>query len=468
MKTRQNTKLIFDAASERYRDENGFLHVRTSNVSKEQVAPYYGREIPDSEELGLDPEHIYYGYRSAKELALAAETTNGLPILLRHHNESAENPQRDFRVGSMGSSGRFEAPYLKNALAFTDSRGIEEIESGKATELSLSYFFDPVMTRGVWNGEPYDFIMTNIRANHLALVPEGRAGSDVAVADAQIVPNPLTPRNTFMTKAQGKLRQLLRKLVGDEDIDAEKTENELINALAEVNSLEAEQNGKADDAPAVDKNGLMQAILELCGPGLDEAKMTLLKDRLSELAYAPAEGKTADSDLAADKPCGDAEGAKEVPAKDAYMTPEQKKAFEEGVKYAENLLKKPGEAQKLDGEHESQGAKAAMDAALQKKGYLRAADLQAVFDAQREVRPIVGELAVNLARDSADDVYGTALDCLGINKKAHPRAAWRSVFQTYRQTKGNGGYALAHDAALGSGTGLDGDFANLKTMKIKD
>ena len=38
--------LALDAASKRHKDVNGFLHVDASNISKETVNPYYGREIP--------------------------------------------------------------------------------------------------------------------------------------------------------------------------------------------------------------------------------------------------------------------------------------------------------------------------------------------------------------------------------------------------------------------------------------
>jgi hypothetical protein len=44
------------------------------------------------------------------------------------------------------------------------------------------------MTPGVWNGQRYDGVMRNIRANHLALVKEGRQGDHIVVADAAIDP----------------------------------------------------------------------------------------------------------------------------------------------------------------------------------------------------------------------------------------------------------------------------------------
>ena len=57
-------------------DDNGFLHVTGCNITKEQVAPYFGREIPNWQRLGLNPDSIYKLYRPAAELKKAVE---GLP-----------------------------------------------------------------------------------------------------------------------------------------------------------------------------------------------------------------------------------------------------------------------------------------------------------------------------------------------------------------------------------------------------
>lgn len=50
-------------------------------VTKETVNPYYGREIPAWQDLGLDPEKIYKGYRVGSELKKGLNTFNGIPIL---------------------------------------------------------------------------------------------------------------------------------------------------------------------------------------------------------------------------------------------------------------------------------------------------------------------------------------------------------------------------------------------------
>lgn len=169
--------LAVDAKSARTVDENGFLHVGKSHISKETVIPYRGNEIPGWQALGLDPERIYFGYRKGEELKKAAPTFNGLPLLRDHHHESAENPQKEPRIGTLGTSAEYRAPYLDNALVVTDAAAIAEIESGERVELSCSYRYDPVFEPGVFADTDYDFVMTNIRGNHCALVVEGTRGA---------------------------------------------------------------------------------------------------------------------------------------------------------------------------------------------------------------------------------------------------------------------------------------------------
>ncbi len=169
---RQN--IIMDSQSKRTIDVNGFMHVEISNITKESVDPYRGYEIPKSKEFGFDPDKIYMGYRSGEELKKAAHTFNGLPITREHHVDSAENPQREHRVGSIGTDCAYNAPYLQASVTITDGEAIRKIESGERMEFSAGYFFEPVFEKGEFEGKAYDFIMTEIKGNHIALV--GKVG----------------------------------------------------------------------------------------------------------------------------------------------------------------------------------------------------------------------------------------------------------------------------------------------------
>ena len=178
------SSIIFDAAmSARSIDENGFLHVAASHITKATVNPYYGREIPGWREAGLEPDKVYYGFRAPEELKKSVSTWTGLPLHIEHHIDSAEEPAKLTRVGAIGAAF-WNAPYVDASLTVWDQNAIEAIEDGSFRELSCAYRYEPDFTPGTHEGVAYDFVMRNIRGNHVALVEEGRAGPDVVVADA--------------------------------------------------------------------------------------------------------------------------------------------------------------------------------------------------------------------------------------------------------------------------------------------
>jgi len=176
-------KLAFDRSARRI-DVDGRLHVDRSHISKSNISPYYGSEVPGFDVLGLEPEKVYRLLRDPVELERAAPTFARLPILSKHVPTTVDDPQTELVVGAIGSNVIFEAPYLDADLCVWDAAAIAGIETEKIRELSCAYRYVPVMEAGEYEGQPYDGKMTEIQANHLALVPSGRAGADVMVADS--------------------------------------------------------------------------------------------------------------------------------------------------------------------------------------------------------------------------------------------------------------------------------------------
>lgn len=127
----QGKGVAFDAApSQRTTDENGFLHVGASHITKAAVNPYYGREVPGWQEAGLDPEAVYYGLRDPEELQASLETWAGLPLHIEHHIDSAEEPQKLTRVGAVGTGAVWNPPYVDAPLTVWDRAAIDAIEDG--------------------------------------------------------------------------------------------------------------------------------------------------------------------------------------------------------------------------------------------------------------------------------------------------------------------------------------------------
>lgn len=208
-------RLAFDRASVRTIDGNGRLQIAKTNISKANVCPYYGKEIPGYKELGLDPERVYHLWRHPDELKKAAHTFNNIPVLNRHVPDFPSDPPREFRVGATHSNCEFDGTYLTVGMTIYDDSAMAGIETGEQRELSASYQYVADMTAGVTpDGVPYDGIMRNLVGNHEALVPEGRAGSDVLVADS--LPSELIK----MAKAEKRLATLKPFLAQDADIEA--------------------------------------------------------------------------------------------------------------------------------------------------------------------------------------------------------------------------------------------------------
>lgn len=175
--------IAMDKSSVRQYDADGHLHVERTPISKAVINPYYGREIPNYRELHLEPDRIYKLYRDPKELARAASTFAGKPLLSTHTPVNADSHPKSVVIGTIGDDVQFEGPYLTAPLTVWDGDAIKLIEADEQRELSCGYKYDPDMTPGEVDGEPYDGVMRNIRGNHVALVEEGRAGPDVLVQD---------------------------------------------------------------------------------------------------------------------------------------------------------------------------------------------------------------------------------------------------------------------------------------------
>lgn len=178
--------LAFDKATVRKKDQDGKLHIAISHITKAMVCPYFGREIPNHKDFGLDANTVYNLLRDPNELEKAAHTFNKLPVLSKHEPVFVGLTDQDFKpylIGFSGNDSVYNAPYVDNSLVIYDSVAIAAIEQSVQKEISCGYRYTPVMTKGVYDGVEYDGVMTDIIGNHIAIVESGRAGSDVVVGD---------------------------------------------------------------------------------------------------------------------------------------------------------------------------------------------------------------------------------------------------------------------------------------------
>lgn len=237
-------------------DADGHLFVEETPISKAVVNPYYGREIPNAAGLGLDPERIYQMYRDPDELAKAAPSFAGKPILIIHKPVSADEHPREIVVGAIGSNVEFKTPYLMAPLSIWDGEAIDLIETEKQKELSCGYRYEADMTPGIANGQRYDGVMRNIGGNHLALVVEGRAGSDVVVGDEKLQPQQEAGMANKIAQSKARTAALTKALEGNLAQDA-KIEDVIKSILAldeDMPKAKAEDQDMEDDQEAMDED----------------------------------------------------------------------------------------------------------------------------------------------------------------------------------------------------------------------
>lgn len=459
MANKGNT-LAFDASeSVRTVDNNGYLHVSTSNISKATVNPYLGREIPGWEEKGLDPDQIYFGLRDPEELAKAASTFNGLPLLLNHHPIDSTNIPKETIIGSTGTDATFQDPYLVNSMTIYDAAAIKLIEDGEMKELSCAYSYTPDFTAGEYgeDGIKYDFIMRNIRGNHLALVKQGRAGKDVYVKDA--LPEKLKnggKENMSNKKSVMNFKKKRAKIMAnDAELSIEGAEVRSAGFVKAVNVIEAQVEGyePREVGLEIDKNATIDEIIDKFIPGLSDEQKVKYRDILNDLKG----GTATDEEVSAGK---ENPAAKDDELEDErFKNPDFKAGFEEGVRYGEKREK--ANPERIDRDHEREGEERYLaqdtieniksEAVKQARLHVRGLNMAA-----NKVRPLVGILNDPMNFDSAEEIYKFALEKSGVCVSDYPSAAYEGMVDIAIKNKPVHNFNIAQDSAFNSGNVEDG------------
>ena len=442
--------LALDEASARTYGDDGSLHLASTPISKANVCPYYGREIPDYASLGLDADKVYRLFRDPEELTKAADSFNGIKIQIIHKATSAQDHDHTIVVGATGTNAAFEAPYLKNELVIWPQYAIDAIDSEKQKELSCGYKYRPDMTPGTYEGEDYDGVMRDIVGNHVALVKKGRAGPDVVVGDVAIVID--QPKETYTMKTltrtgvrvQGVLiAHLAPKLAMD---SMPKLDTALNALLVGVNRKNFKQKKKAIWKGAKDaaEPMLTPEATAAGGIGPDDVIMRVLDMVEGQVAAEPEE--TVDEPTMQTEQNGSvpaaagggnkakimellkAKGMDEAGRKEIMdaMDPEDPAEDEETPEQKTDREKKEREKKEREAMGKDMVPKAAMDSAI---AAASAATEQRVLKTQREigkattyVRAWVGDMAMDC--DTVADVYRNTLKALKVPgaEDMHPDA----------------------------------------------
>lgn len=166
------------SATAREEDHNGYISVLKNPITRAGVFQYKGAILP-----GADPGRVYNVLRPPEELA-SPETLKsfmGLPLFDEHEMVGGKFPRGAEERGVHGctlENVTFDGRDVLASLRIFSRTMKRLIEAGKKA-LSLGYHCKFEKSAGEFEGMPYNYIQRNIRGNHLALVTQGRSGTEV-------------------------------------------------------------------------------------------------------------------------------------------------------------------------------------------------------------------------------------------------------------------------------------------------
>lgn len=264
--------------------ETGFMHIK-GTIARTGIQKYYGYELGNEEA----PMEVFNVYRP-KEEVLSEESLKSFtntPATDDHPPEFVNiDNYIDYACGSMSNTETYEKDgidYIKTDVVITSRKLIEKINGGKV-ELSVGYTQDLKQESGEFMGEKYDYVQTNIRANHIAVVSQGRCGSSCR----------LTPDEKSVTiiseNQNNKELDLEIEINGEmfEVSEAVAAEIEALRSkLAEMEAEETSEEEPADEEPKEEPSMDMEEDPEKSKDSktVDEMQATIdaLKDKIENL-----------------------------------------------------------------------------------------------------------------------------------------------------------------------------------------
>jgi len=187
-------------------------------------------------------------------------TAEMIPITLGHPEAglvTSENSEQ-LQVGQTGEKVRVDSPWMTSTITVNQERAIDNIRAGNQ-ELSLGYTLTLDETPGEWDGQQYDAIQRSIEYNHLAIVPNARAGSEArvsldsgdAVQTNQITKETeMSDKNLKMVNLDGidyeAAPEVANKLSRETD-RADKAEQALEDKNTEISGLQAKFDSQEEE-----------------------------------------------------------------------------------------------------------------------------------------------------------------------------------------------------------------------------
>jgi len=273
-------------------DEDGIMTVNAC-ILKTGVFPYLESEF--IENGSNEPIPVYIPDSAFTPEAL--ESGEGRDVIVGDHIwRTAENSMHDgHTVGSIAGVLHRENGKIFCKLRIDDKETVDKVLAKELVEISAGYRADFQQEDGIYNGEPYKYLQSNIVFNHVLLLPvgEGRCGSDVKVINKK-----QQGENQMSKTLRVKIGNVDKSVEFSNEDDAGKAEElveevkktsavDVDNALEEVKTLKEEVETK--NAELEEKKKIIEEYKEKLEEALSPEKQEELAEELAEQKVAENE-----------------------------------------------------------------------------------------------------------------------------------------------------------------------------------
>jgi len=182
-------------------------------------------------------------------------------------------------------------------ITITDSDVITKIGKGKI-EVSVGYSNNLVEKKGVFDGLEYEYLQTDIRANHLAIVDAGRCGSDckITMDKGKGTKMKITIDGIEYDAGNEQLLQAIQKMQKSHDAEVEEMKKKADEEEKEKEKLKKDKEKAEAEKDTLKKDALdADAIDKLVGERAEllATAKNILGDKMPECTDCPKEIKTA-------------------------------------------------------------------------------------------------------------------------------------------------------------------------------
>ena len=236
----------------------GFLICHDVKIARTGTQNYLAREI------GLDgmPERVLQVTRSAEEVfdPAAIASFEGKDVTNTHPSEMIVQENQAAYSKGHAENVRRVGDYLVADLYLKDPTLISEVKNGAMRDVSCGYYCQ-------YEADGAGYRQTHIRGNHIAIVPRGRAGRDVAIKDgaAELPAEKGKVKHMSKSKSLLSLFGLAAKNAAPEELDSMvETAAAALDAAPAVPAQDADPAEKT--APADTQNtAVLDALNNLSG-----------------------------------------------------------------------------------------------------------------------------------------------------------------------------------------------------------